>query len=309
MLRGDGVPNRNTGTVQAVPEMPCRILARAARFVLLCALSSCAQAPAAINPVSWWHDLEGGPIAQQRAAPPGSTAPYPNLANVPTKPAFLPAPERARISAALLADRTQMNQQAVLEPLPNARTVAAQTKAASAPPLASPTSSPAAQPAASASFPAASGQPPVPSPPAGAPPPEPATVAAATATLPSVPLTPPPPPVSAGISLPGPPPPPFVASNDASLAIHFAPASIALTPRDRTRLAALAHRRDDRAVAVIGFGDARESDPAAQAAALRLGLARAEAIAAILAQNGVPTGALRLGAQASGAGAIVALIQ
>ncbi|MGH7117530.1 MAG: hypothetical protein ACREFP_00800 [Acetobacteraceae bacterium] len=280
----------------------------AAQIVLLCTLSACAQAPAAINPVSWWHDLEGGPIAQQRRAPPGATAPYPNLANVPTKPTFLPAPERARISAALLADRTRTEQQAVLEPLPNPQTPGAPTNATSAQPVAPATASPAAQPAASASFPAAT-RPPAAPPPAAMPPPEPATVQAATATLPSVPLAPPPPPTLAGIGLPGPPPPPFTASPQAGLEIRFAPGSIALGRSDHTRLAALAHRRGDQALAVIGFGDARESDPAAQAAALRLGLARAETVAAALAQNGVPVSALRLGAQASGAGALVELVQ
>lgn len=271
--------------------------------MLVCALTSCASAPAAINPVSWWHSLEGGPIAQQRPAPPGATAPYPNLANVPKAPTFLPAPERARISSALLADRTRTAQQVVLEPIPPAQEPA--TTPASPPATAE--AAPGAQSGASATLPAATSQPP-PQAPAATAPPLPATIAAATAALPSVPLAPPPPPALAGIPLPGPPPQPFLRTANADLTIHFAPGSIALGKSDRQRLAALAQRRDDKAVAVIGFGDAKESDPVAQAAGLRLGLARAEAVAATLTAHGVPASALRLEGQASGTGTLVELI-
>ena len=50
-------------------------------------LAGCSSVPSSINPVSWWHDLQGGKIAEQRPPPPGADQPYPNLATVPPKPA------------------------------------------------------------------------------------------------------------------------------------------------------------------------------------------------------------------------------
>ncbi len=275
--------------------------------MLLGTLSGCASGPDAINPITWWHNLEGGPIAQKRQPPPGAAAPYPNLANVPTAPAFLPAAERDRISAALLADRTRIEQQTVLEPLPDAPTNgASDTNATLLAPASTP---PSAQPAAaSASLPAVSSQPASQPSPVQAPP-EPASVAAATAVLPAVPLAPPPPPALAGIGLLGPPPAPSFATAQGGLEIGFAPGSSVLSAADRARLAALAHRRRRAAVAVTGFGDAKESDAAAQSVALELGLARAEAVATTLAAAGVPESALRLQAEASGIGAIVELVR
>jgi len=52
-------------------------------------------------PIGWYHDVEGGAIAQQRQPPPGSDQPYPNLANVPPQPAALPGNAAASISAAV----------------------------------------------------------------------------------------------------------------------------------------------------------------------------------------------------------------
>lgn len=273
-------------------------------LVATAALSGCAEAPPAINPVSWWHSLEGGPIAKTRPPPPGAEAPYPNLANVPTKPAFLPAEERRQISAALLADRTRATQQAVLEPLPNVpASDAGPSLLTPAPATPAPTTG-----AASASLPAVTR-------PATAakpePPPEvqPADVATALAALPSVPLAPPPPPAIAGAVQPGPPASPFARTLPGELRITFPPASAVLPAADRQGLATLAARRGSADLAVIGFGGADASDTLAQAAALRLGLARAQAVAAMLAQLNVPPSAIRLGAEASGNGALVQLIR
>lgn len=270
------------------------------------ALAGCASVPAAINPVSWWHDLEGGPIAGQRLPPPGAAAPYPNLANVPASPAFLPAQERDRISASLLAERQGATQQAVLEPLPSA------TATDAGPPLLAPAPAPSggtpSPGTASASLSAVTRSAPAPGP---EPPPAalPANVATAVAALPDVPLTPPPPPSIAGIGEPGPPPAPFTGASTEALRIGFAPGSAVLAATDRTKLEALVARRGGRDIAVIGLGGADTSDAPAQSSALRLGLARAQAVAAALARLNVPDAALRLGAEASGSGAVVRLIQ
>ncbi|MGH7066328.1 MAG: hypothetical protein ACREFO_07175 [Acetobacteraceae bacterium] len=273
-------------------------------LLVTAALAGCASAPAAINPVSWWHSLEGGPIASKRPPPPGAEAPYPNLANVPASPAFLPAPERDQISAALLADRTRATRQAALEPLPDA------TASDAGPSLLTPaTAAPAPTAgAASASLPAVTrpATAPEPQPPAQV---QPANVAAAVAALPTLPLAPPPPPAIAGVTQPGPPAAPFVEASPGELRISFPLGSAVLPAADRRRLAALAARRGSADLAVIGFGDADASDTLAQSAALRLGLARAQAVAATLAQSNVPESAIRLGAEASGNGALVQLIK
>ena len=73
--------------------------------------------PSAINPVSWWHDLQGGKIAEERPPPPGADQPYPNLASVPPKPE---QPDRAaltNIANALIADRTNAQHVAAAAPI------------------------------------------------------------------------------------------------------------------------------------------------------------------------------------------------
>jgi outer membrane protein OmpA-like peptidoglycan-associated protein len=79
--------------------------------------SGCSSLPGSMNPVSWWHDLEGGKIAEERPPPPGADQPYPNLASVPPKPA---APDRAALASianALIADRTNAQHVAAAAPI------------------------------------------------------------------------------------------------------------------------------------------------------------------------------------------------
>jgi outer membrane protein OmpA-like peptidoglycan-associated protein len=80
-------------------------------------LGGCSSVPSAINPVSWWHSLQGGAIADQRPPPPGATDAYPNLASVPPAPA---QPDRAalrQITDQLIADRTNAQHEAAAAPL------------------------------------------------------------------------------------------------------------------------------------------------------------------------------------------------
>jgi outer membrane protein OmpA-like peptidoglycan-associated protein len=72
---------------------------------------------------------------------------------------------------------------------------------------------------------------------------------------------------------------------------------------------AFAGKRGKGAIVVTGFGDATSSDPTAQSAALVLALARAQAVADALKQDGVPDNAVRINAEASGRGASLRLIQ
>ncbi len=70
-----------------------------------------------MNPVSWWHDLQGGKIAEDRPPPPGADQPYPNLASVPGKPAEPDRAALANIANALIADRTNAQHLAAAAPL------------------------------------------------------------------------------------------------------------------------------------------------------------------------------------------------
>src|SRR5205823_5856896 len=85
-------------------HMAALLLARGC--ILATALSGCSSLPASVNPVEWWHGLQGGAIAEQRPPPPGANDPYPNLATVPERPQATDAATRQRIADSLVADRS-----------------------------------------------------------------------------------------------------------------------------------------------------------------------------------------------------------
>jgi len=60
------------------------------------------------GPVSAYHDIEGGAIAQNRQAPPGADAPYPNLASVPAAPAPVTPAQQAALAARLPINSPQI---------------------------------------------------------------------------------------------------------------------------------------------------------------------------------------------------------
>ncbi len=62
-------------------------------------------------------------------------------------------------------------------------------------------------------------------------------------------------------------------------------------------------------IAVTGYGDATSDDPAAQSAALTLGLSRARAMAAALTAAGVPATAVQVDAAAIGRGGTARRVQ
>ena len=82
-------------------------------------LAGCASFPSSMNPVSWWHDLQGGKIAEERPPPPGADQPYPNLASVPPKPEQPDRAALANIASALIADRTNAQHLAAAAPIPD----------------------------------------------------------------------------------------------------------------------------------------------------------------------------------------------
>lgn len=279
-----------------------------------------------LDPVDWWHDLEGGRIAETRPPPPNSDAPYPSLGTVPTKPQAIDAATRGQIANALVADRANAQYGASQAPLGVA--------ASSLPGAARQVTPPPAGGALSASLPAASGpaEAPVsarpapvarveraalPAPEAPAPVAAPASAPAAgpvaEAPMPSIPAGPPPPPTVGGVPVlvaptPPPTPPPAVAAAPAvpgaPMALPFAPGSAALSPAAQAGLKGLAAARAGHRIVVAGFGEATGSDAAAQIAAMPLAWLRAQAISGALQAAGVPVAQLQITAEAAGQGGV-----
>jgi hypothetical protein len=80
-------------------------------------LAGCDRVPPPINPVSWWHGLEGGEIAAGRPPPPGDKLPYPMLAAAPTRPAGMPDWEWKKLTETLAAQRATAQSYAAANPV------------------------------------------------------------------------------------------------------------------------------------------------------------------------------------------------
>jgi hypothetical protein len=79
---------------------------RAAAFGSLFALGACAHRDAVGTVDNWYHQFQGGVIAQQRPPPPGVHATYPHVGLTPTAPANVPsAPVRDSITESLIEQR------------------------------------------------------------------------------------------------------------------------------------------------------------------------------------------------------------
>jgi len=186
-------------------------------------------------------------------------------------------------------------------PLPDAAPAAATPAAPAAPSQPAPSSSASGQAAAAAAQPSA-----------GAAPSSAAQVAAANAQpQPALPPGPPPRPVAAG----APPPPAPVsvpalpATGSNATTIVFVAGSSALSQPAADEVKAFAAKRGNRMISVTGYGDSTSGDPAAQSAAVTLGLSRAQQIFTALRTDGVPAEAIRVNAEASGRGAALRLLQ
>ncbi|HEY0203979.1 MAG TPA: hypothetical protein VGC15_07510 [Acetobacteraceae bacterium] len=271
------------------------------------------------SPVDWWHNLQGGRIAQDRPPPPGASDPYPNLASVPPRPTPTDAATRRALTEQLRAERDRTERAATRDPIvpAGAPAAVAAAKAASAPPVApvlagtrpnGPASGDPAPAAASTDEPskavleAASasavrqGAPPAP---AGAPPP-------ASGPLPDLPAGAPPIP-----QLPGLPATAFAPAAPKPLpeaVVAFALGSAALPDSADPALRALAGLRASGGMVVQAGGDADNAGPDRQAAAVPLGLARARAIQAALVADGVPATAIRIEAAGLGRTGVARLL-
>lgn len=278
-------------------------------------LAGCAGTVA--DPVVWWHELEGGLIAEQRPPPPLADQPYPNLSTVPDRPAAPDAAARAATVTALAADRANAQYAAKVAPLP-------QTPAPIPRPI-PPPPTPSPDEAAGASLPAASApqKPPaqesasaVPVAVRDLPPVIEARPADTVESLPAIPKMPPQPAQFAGapaITAPVPlltapmaaPPPP---KPGAPVLVAFEPGSADLPKESQAALRNLGHTPGTQGIAVTGFGDSDSADAIVQSQALPLALARARAIAAQLHAAGVASDRMRVSAAAEGHGGAAQLI-
>jgi outer membrane protein OmpA-like peptidoglycan-associated protein len=105
------------------------------------------------------------------------------------------------------------------------------------------------------------------------------------------------------------PPPPGPPVAQPPVAIGFPAGSSALPLSSMNPLGAVAGSRGDGLIIVVGYGEAETPDPQAQARGLQLGLARAEAMANVLARDGVPATAMQISALAAGRGGAIRLIK
>ncbi|HET6185108.1 MAG TPA: hypothetical protein VFA03_16145 [Acetobacteraceae bacterium] len=304
---------------------------RTGSALLAGALSACSLLPTAV------HRFEGGEINQPQPPPPGENRPYPNLASVPARPAPPDQAALAALSQSLTSDRE--NARHLLMPAPDPSlpstspalfgvgTVpppAPQAAANAAPDASLPRPAPAAPTGgAAASLAAANGptvsvpsRPPVAAQPLSPPPPaQVAAAAAPTAAPPSVPPAPPrapaglaPTQAAARTALP-PAPPRLPGTPASTVAVDFARGSAVLPAQAADALKALAAKRGNHPIAVVGGGDAASDSPAAQGEAVMLGLQRAQAMAQALAADGVPADAIRLDSQASGRGGTARILE
>ncbi|MGI4954589.1 MAG: hypothetical protein ACRYGM_22515 [Janthinobacterium lividum] len=276
------------------------------------------------SPVDWWHNLQGGRIAQDRPPPPGASDPYPNLASVPPRPTPTDAATRHALTEQLRAERDRTERAAARDPIvpAGAPAAVAAAKAASAPPAAAvpagtrPNGPASAGPAASGPAPAdepskavldAASAPPAPPARQGAPPPPAGTAASpAAGRLPELPAGAPPIP-----QLPGLPATAFAPATPKPLpqaVVAFALGSAALPDSADPALRALAGLRAGGGMIVQAGGDAANAGPERQAAAVPLGLARARAIQAALVADGVPATAIRIEAAGLGRTGVARLL-
>lgn len=282
------------------------------------------------TPIEWWHDLQGGLIAEERPPPPGVGDPYPNLSEIPAKPKPTDAVTRRALADRLGTERDRAGRAAAQDPIATltpaapaaARPVAAKAGEATPPPMASLEAADAPAPPAASSMKAGmKAGAAVPSVPDAAPaPPSFAAAAAPVAAprradpearfvegpVPALPGEAPAVPV-----LPGVPASTFAAPVPRAapqVAAAFLPGSAVMRPESDAALRDLAVRRGGGDVALLGGGDAASADAGVQAAALPLAWRRARAMADVLVAAGVPVSAMRIDAAALGRGGVARLL-
>lgn len=301
---------------------------QAAGLFMLVALAGCSDVQGLYDsklpfdtPIDWWHQLQGGVIADERPPPPGVSDPYPNLGAIPKRPTPPDAPTRTALTARLAGERDRTERAAARDPI-----VAAATPGARVAPSTPATGAPAPPaPPPMARIDAAQAPAPAPAPPAPPAPSAPAAIQAAASPtapprqagaqfvagpVPALPTVPPAMPTIAGIA--GPfvgPGTPAAPKESIQVDASFVTGSAVLRPESDAALKRLATRRFGGAVAVLGGGDAASALPDVQAGALSLAWRRARAMQDVLVAAGVPASAMRVDAAALARGGIVRLLE
>ncbi len=254
-----------------------------------------------MTPVGWWHDLQGGAIASERPPPPGADLPYPKIYSIPPKPELPSNAYRVTVETQLAEERDATERLAAHTPI-------IVQPAPPVPPKPPATPANAAAEAASATVPAADAPAPKPAADAAGAPLVIAGSAESETGLPDVPAAPPPPATFEGVSAepqPSKPPPLPPRQPPAGAAVFFRPGDAVLDSSQGETIKYVASHRGNGAIEVEGHGDAQSDAPAAQEAAERLGLRRAEAVAKALEAQHVPAAAIRISATAFERGASV----
>ena len=323
---------------KTVPGPRVRRLAGAAAPLLVLFLAGCAHRDAIDAPVGWWHQLQGGAIAEQRPPPPGIGDPYPRVGTTPTHaPAVASLDLRRSVTTDLQRQRNLTNRLDANDPIP---------VVAPAPvkPVATPAPAPAAPSGGSSAMLDAAQAPPPSAHASSAQPPaaaadKPAAADADTApelalpavevqapdasggpvTMPAIPGAPPSSPRLPGLAVSARPPtlglpassrhPDYAVAPVGGTTIAFALGTDTMLGGQAGALHAIAARRGSGAIFVHGYGDAAAADPDAQSQAVSVASLRARTVAEALQAEGVPAGSIRLRAEAFGRGASVSLVQ
>lgn len=190
---------------------------RRAALVALLPLAACGPGADPVGtPLTWWHHLEGGVIAEQRPPPPGVDDPYPHVGTTPARPPVPSVAARDALTASLAEQRTETHRLDAHDPIvvTAAPSRAGPAKAGAAPPS-SATIDAAGDAAGSApggkAAPAAPKPPPTPeqqeanAPMLAMPPPPADAAVVVSGPLPQMPAAPPPPPHFAGFDIPATP--------------------------------------------------------------------------------------------------------
>lgn len=283
---------------KGLPSVPARRLAGAALAFI--SLAGCAGQQE--TPVDWWHDLQGGVIAEHRPPPPGADLPYPNINTTPPKPVLPSESYRRTLTTSLIAQRDEAERAAARHPI--------ESFTPSPPAPAAPAArSNAAAETANATIPAAE-----------APSPKPAPQPVSTATpglrlagaavdepqLPAIPDAPPPPPsfiTPPAQPVPAPPAPPPAQVTGPGISVLFATGSAVLDASQHPPINEAAKRHGK--LLIEGHGDSTSDSPAGQQAALALALRRAQAVAKQALIDGVQPDAMILSANPFGRGVIL----
>ncbi|OUI77758.1 hypothetical protein HK18_02980 [Commensalibacter intestini] len=307
----------------------------------LLSITGCASNPIVKTPVGWYHNLEGGIVAEPRLPVPGNEKTYPYVGLTPTQAPPLPSPAlRAEVTDNLTKDRTLSDWQNTVTPLEIPKIPPAPQQAVTAPANAGSSkteTNPQNSQESSASFDAV-GQDPAPTTnqPTGqapqnekkteekpkeskpTPPPTPVPVVMPelrakiddqAVVIPAIPVNPPSPSKFPGFNIP----------SDANLPAPFKPSALPLeapkgelvtfpidsdTPNigQNGLINSIAWMRQGRMIYVHGYGDANSISPESQSQALSLALLRAKTVAKMLIAHNVPESSIAIRAHAIGHG-------